>query len=199
VGTEDAVPLPAVILPSPLEGAGVAHGNCPGPAGMILRQAGWGAPGQSGGEKGFPGWGGGCARAVWVRVDSHVAAPRPAQGAQAAPQATGPTRLGSRGLPPWGAATTPGRAARGAAASRAGRLFGAGPRDAVSAAWAATWRAWRCWENARPRGPPRATAGPRPGSHSHRPPGSGWGERASAGRGKRGSPGPTAGEHDPAC
>jgi hypothetical protein len=56
VGTDDAWPLPALILSQPVEGMRVADFNCHGPAVAILVDDVVGASRQSGGDKGFEGW-----------------------------------------------------------------------------------------------------------------------------------------------
>ena len=70
IGTDEALPLPALISPQPSEGVGVTNGNPHGPAVAILAHALFSAQRQIGDEKGFDGWerfslswpfGGGCA------------------------------------------------------------------------------------------------------------------------------------------
>lgn len=71
MGADEALPLPALIAPQPSAGLGVTEGNVHGPAVAIRVSDILGAYRQSGGEKGFDGWGwfavpglcgGGCAR-----------------------------------------------------------------------------------------------------------------------------------------
>src|SRR6266851_7968619 len=57
VGADDALPLPALILPQPIESIGVADFNFHRPAVAILVQDVLGAQSQISGEKGFDGWG----------------------------------------------------------------------------------------------------------------------------------------------
>src|SRR5262249_32988728 len=57
VGTDDTLPLTTLVLPQPGAGVTVPDRNCPGPAVAILAHDLVSAQRQSGGAKGFEGWG----------------------------------------------------------------------------------------------------------------------------------------------
>ena len=143
VGAYDALALATLILPETIEGIGVTNFNFDGPALAILVHDVLAAQGEIGCEKGldrrrwfsWPRW-------VVARLP-RVVRPRPACGARATPRATGPPRLGARRRPHWGEASNPWRFAPGSWASRSGRLFCVGHRDALGAGVVATRRAWR--------------------------------------------------------
>src|SRR5438093_4521760 len=109
VGTDNALPLAALVLPQPVEGVTVTDSNFHGPAVAIRTHDLFSAQGEIGGENGFDGWGwfslarlfrGGCA--LPSQHDDPHEAPWPYGVPQAIPGLDLRARFAGVGRPPLG-------------------------------------------------------------------------------------------------